>query len=229
MKSIILITLLVGVVQGGIIVPAYFPWWVEHGQNDFEKLKNYSHEIDPDELIVIINPNNGPATAGWTYTNQMRDFATEIKTFFQHPIGYVYTSFGARDIDEVKEDMRNYIEIYGLNALSGFFIDQVSDNSDFLNYYEELINYTNELFGSCGSNIGAVLNGRMVDDVLTVVQTTQVNFLGQIIPSDESVLVSPCTNYQAVQQRVDEFGVDYYYCTDKSSWNELPSFWDQMI
>jgi 3D (Asp-Asp-Asp) domain-containing protein len=54
-------------------------------------------------------------------------------------VGYVHTSYGARAIADVKADIDVYAQQFPL--LVGIFLDEVSDSSSQLSYYQELYSY----------------------------------------------------------------------------------------
>ena len=88
-------------------------------------------------LTVIINPNSGPGTSVdstyVTVNNNVRNAGAVV-------VGYVYSSYGARNYSDFVNDVNNYLAWY---AVDGFFIDEMSDvgNSTIVNYYQSLYNY----------------------------------------------------------------------------------------
>lgn len=86
--------------------------------------------------IAIINPNSGPASSpDSSYTTYM----TKLKNAGVEMIGYVYTSYGARSIADVKKDIDTYASKYPL--LTGIFFDEVSDSSSEVSFYTQAYNY----------------------------------------------------------------------------------------
>lgn len=244
-----IIALLVLSTEGtGIIVPAYFPWWRRSGIDDFQRLVKFSEIAEPNKLVVVINPNNGPWKPEWSFTNNMREFAEEIRRNYQHPIGYVYTSYGDRPIEDVQQDMRTYMDIYGIKAISGFFLDEVSSKVETNEYYHQIIDYGNSLLKArsfCSQNFGIILNAGTINDNiqeltskgdLTVIkEMTEQEFLADRIPDlmypDKSAgLIYSCSNWDAVDDKIKANGMGYYYCTDRTlnnnPWLGLPSHWE---
>src|SRR5438874_13108496 len=115
----------------GILVPAYF----SPAPGGYWSALNQAADRVP--LIAIMNPNNGPATSvDSNYTsavNALREAGGRV-------IGYVYTSYTARPLTEVKADIDRYHAFY---MIDGFFVDEMTNDSDagHLAYYEDLYQY----------------------------------------------------------------------------------------
>jgi hypothetical protein len=87
--------------------------------------------------IVIINPNNGPGDYIDKHYIELLEFLNNTNI---QSIGYIFTSYSSRDIDEIK----NEIDFYSLNypSISGIFFDEVLlENDDNNNYLIEISNY----------------------------------------------------------------------------------------
>ena len=112
----------------GVLVPAYF----YPTSGDYWSALNQAAVRVP--LIAIMNPNNGPSTmVNPDYTsavNALRNAGGRV-------IGYVYSSYAARPLSEVKADIDRYHAFY---TIDGFFIDEMTNDADaaHLAYYEAL-------------------------------------------------------------------------------------------
>jgi len=88
------------------------------------------------QIIAIINPNSGPDTSPdssySTYMSQLTNAGVEM-------IGYVYTSYGARAIADVKADIDTYASKY--TGIVGIFFDEGSDSASDIPFYTEAYNY----------------------------------------------------------------------------------------
>jgi hypothetical protein len=89
------------------------------------------------ETIAIINPNSGPASAGpdssyTTYMNKLTTAGVEM-------VGYVYTSYGARSIADVKADIDTYANKY--RNVKGIFFDEASASASDIPFYTQAYNY----------------------------------------------------------------------------------------
>jgi hypothetical protein len=134
---LVVVSLLIGCGAGGtgdenskgIIVPAYFS-----DNYLWEKIKDVNLSENPSDFLVIVNPDNGP---GEYYDEKYADIVNSLKE--KTPLGYVYTKWGERDIDEVKNDIDRWIAFYP--GVKGFFLDEASADESGLAYYSELFKY----------------------------------------------------------------------------------------
>jgi len=150
----------------GVVVPAYFypgGLWTS---------MNWAAGRVP--LVAIMNPNSGPDTT------QNPDYVAAVNSLRASGgkvIGYVSTSYAARDTNAVKTDIDRYFSFY---AMDGIFLDELTNDSDtnHLNYYAAMYQYiqtkgTNLLVvGNPGINTEEVYLARPCADVLV---TFEVN------------------------------------------------------
>jgi hypothetical protein len=113
----------------GLMVPAYF-----YPGALWDKL-NWTAGRCP--VIAIMNPNSGPDVS----VNS--DYTAAVTAFNQaggRTIGYVYTSYGARDIAAAKADIDRYFSFY---PVSGIFLDEMANDATIahLDYYSSLYQY----------------------------------------------------------------------------------------
>ena len=204
-----------------IIIPQYF-----YDYDLWQKV------VDADiKGYVIINPSNGPGdNTDSAYSNEIQDLIDGGKT----PIGYIYTKWGDRDIEEVKDDVDKWLELYP--QIKGFFIDEASTLSDRFKYYKELKNYIDSK-----GNYKFVLNpGTFPNGVYFSIADTVVVYEGNATALDDNV----CKSYSS-QSAVIVYGADenqmrnivnrpcrYFYVTDDNDTNpydSLPSYFDEEI
>jgi Ca2+-binding RTX toxin-like protein len=114
-----------------ILVPAYF---YPAGNNYWDDLNNLA--ITGNSVTAIFNPNNGPKT---TVDSNYTTAINNLLNAGGNAIGYVFSSYGNRDIAAVKADITTYISQYP--SVSGFFIDEMSTQENKLAYYQELHDY----------------------------------------------------------------------------------------
>jgi len=88
-------------------------------------------------ITAIVNPDNGHFREEDTnYTTAIQELVdANIKV-----IGYVSTSYGDRDANDILDDIDAWREIYKKSGVSGIFFDETSIDSDFLDYYRDLTN-----------------------------------------------------------------------------------------
>jgi hypothetical protein len=115
----------------GILVPAYF---YPTAGGSWDALNRAADRVP---LVAILNPNNGPSDS----TNS--DYAKAVNALRNaggRVIGYVYSSYAARPLADVEQDIDRYHAFY---AIDGFFIDEMSNDSTpaHLAYYQALYQY----------------------------------------------------------------------------------------
>ena len=114
----------------GVIVPAY----IYEGETAvYQRLIDSSSKLN-ENLIVIINPNNGPLDNSSTITT----YNGYINSFHNNKskvIGYVSTSYGSRSLSNVKTDIDLWISKY---SIDGIFLDETSNDSSNYSYYKEI-------------------------------------------------------------------------------------------
>jgi hypothetical protein len=115
----------------GFLVPAYF-YPVPNGA--WETLNRTALRVP---LIAILNPNSGPGTSA---ENNYRQAISNLHSAGGRVIGYVHTSYGARLLSDVKEDVDRYLSFY---SVDGFFIDEMDNRNLPLSYgyYADLYQY----------------------------------------------------------------------------------------
>ncbi|WP_299238525.1 spherulation-specific family 4 protein [Sulfurihydrogenibium sp.] len=118
------------------IIPLYsYP--VGQYQPEWEKLYNLSTSKI---VYVITNPDNGPGnTTDVNYLNTIN----KLKTKGFYVIGYVYTNYGNRNLEDVKNDINEWLSLYGADKIDGFFIDEVSEDIQKYNYYRDIYTFAN--------------------------------------------------------------------------------------
>lgn len=123
-----------------ILVPAYF-YPNPSGDNYWGKLANMAN--DGQSVTAILNPNSGPSTSvDANYTNAVNTLVAAGGKV----VGYVASTYGARDIAEVKADIQAYLTQYP--SVTGFFIDEMSNLPEKVAYYQELHDYIKGLSAS---------------------------------------------------------------------------------
>lgn len=133
-------------------------------------------------FYVVINPNSGPKNTSdptgynggycnvYNDTNYIphgcnRDWTTHLDSINKQDnaqtIGYVYTAYGSRDVEDVKADILEWSEwtseptwTEGEEAnikVHGLWFDEIGTESGNYSYYQDLINYANETFTASSS------------------------------------------------------------------------------
>lgn len=113
------------------IIPLYsYP--VGKYEQEWQRLYNLTTVND---VFVVVNVSKGP---GEDTDPNFLNAITTLKSKGFKVIGYVYTSYGTRNLEDVKGDMDKWLKLYGSERIDGFFIDEVVENYD---YYREVFQY----------------------------------------------------------------------------------------
>ncbi len=88
------------------------------------------------EIMVIINPDNGP---GNSKDVEFENLIISYKNAGMKVLGYVFTSYTSRNQSNVKADIEKYLQFYP--QIDGFFLDEVSNKPEDINYYSQLYQY----------------------------------------------------------------------------------------
>lgn len=109
-----------------VAVPSYF-----YPGNDWQRLEDAA----PTAGISIVNPNSGPGTGvDQAFVDQVKSAQSKG----QLVLGYVRTQWAARSSDEVKAEVDEYYNWYGV---SGIFFDEAATDCGSEPYYENLKSY----------------------------------------------------------------------------------------
>ncbi|XP_063900029.1 uncharacterized protein LOC135119547 [Zophobas morio] len=92
------------------------------------------------QFIVIINPNDGPGFK----LNLEYQLGCEKLNNFVKLFGYVSTTYGTRDMQEVIEDIERWVVWY---SISGLFLDEVTSHKQDLTYYRRLCSFIYSKYG----------------------------------------------------------------------------------
>lgn len=120
-----------------ILVPAYFYPSTGSAWNALAA----SAAAHPSVAITaIMNPNNGifnSADANFSRaTTQFVDAGGTV-------LGYVYTRYGkgSRSTTDIKANIDKYLQFYGRERISGFFLDEMASEASKLDFYREIYRY----------------------------------------------------------------------------------------
>ena len=117
-----------------ILLPLYiYPNWYEPESYVWSDVARAAEQVP---IVAIINPNNGPDgnPPNRDYERGLKDLRQSDMTI----LGYVYTKYGDRPIEEVKQDIDLYHNYYDVD---GIFLDESASNLKQLDYYQKIYNY----------------------------------------------------------------------------------------
>jgi hypothetical protein len=143
-----------------IAIPSYFQPGASWTQME---------EASPVVSMTIVNPSNGPGSlADVDHVDQVKKSQGEAGLTV---LGYVPTSYGARDTIGVKEDIDRYYSWYGVDGI--FFDEASTECSKVSSYYEDLYGYVK---AKGGKAIVALNPGIQTNECYMAVSDIIVNF-----------------------------------------------------
>jgi hypothetical protein len=230
-----------------IIVPFYFSPYTH--RNSWDRVVNASSKV---KIVGIVNPSNGPGTS---VDAKYQDLFNNVLKSKIEIIGYVYSSFGNRNISLIKKDVDTWLNLYP-NVLSGIFVDETSTSIQFFEFYKELFQYISSKGLTTQLNPGTFLNSRYLEISSSIMhfESTQTLWNSQTIPSFFSCncpeipsqvsdknykykfvsIVHSCGSALEMKQSVNKANENNFgsiYLTDKSTnvYSDLPSYWDELV
>lgn len=130
-----------------LLVPAYGNPCCDGGASLWQGLISWAEE-SPNTLSVIVNPFNGPGASPIdpNYINNAgRGPLVDLYRSGAELYGYIFTSHAQRNLNEVFTDIERFTQsTYYRNTgvqLSGFFIDEMSNDLANINYYRQIRNF----------------------------------------------------------------------------------------
>ena len=149
------------------------------------------------EMVVIINPNNGPGTAK---DQNYVDGINNLRAAGVVVLGYDHTSYAARPLSDVKADINSYKSWYNI---SGIFFDEMSNVAGNENYYVDLNQYAKSV------GLGFTVGNPGANTIPSYVGTLDVivTYENQGVPNTSSLqamtLGMPKNNFAVIAYGVD--------------------------
>ncbi|MBT3408285.1 hypothetical protein HOK68_01170 [Candidatus Woesearchaeota archaeon] len=179
--------------------------------------------------ILIINPNSGPGTS------PDANYVTKVQEHSDKELyGYIFTSYGARDIDVVKANISLYNDFYNITNI---FLDEVPSGWD--TYYQNLSDYIN---GTIILNPGVYPDEEYMnvsdiilsfeDDYDAYTSVTEPAWVSNYTKYRFWHIVHNATSFSNVTNISDDLNVNYLFITDDvmpNPYNTLPSYWDEEV
>jgi hypothetical protein len=197
-------------------------------------------------VIAIINPNNGEdPTPNDDYIvglNLLKD--NQVKQ-----IGYIYSEYGERDINEVKEKIDNYDQNYSPYGVSGIFIDEASNNIGDVTYYKEIYDYAKAkpnldlVVLNPGCSFDESYLSEPAGDIIVLYESfgsgweeaTISDFVADYDSDKFSLLLHDVSNTEDMESYINlaqERNIGYVYITSdvmNNPWDALPTYWEEEI
>ena len=229
-----------------ILLPLYiYPNWYEPESYVWSDFARAAEQVT---IVAIINPNNGPDG-----NPPNRDYERGLKDLRQSDLtilGYVYTKYGDRSIEEVKQDIDLYHKYYDVD---GIFLDESASNLKQLDYYQKIYNYiktkTNspQVVINPGTHTDEDYLTRPAADTSVIFENNSQawkEYEPQLYVSSYknkrfACLIHSVPDATTMKSHIDRAvkrNIDYIYVTDDSPdsndgdpWNSLPSYWQEEV
>ena len=224
-----------------MLVPLYsYPSWYDPGSYVWDDVAAAASQVP---ITAIINPNNGP-DGGPPNSDYVVGLAA-LHDAGVTTLGYVYTSYGSRNLTNVISDIDLYAQYYNV---SGIFLDEMAPGSNALPYYSQIYDYVKSKTNLpiVVSNPGTQCDESFLTRPATDTAVTFENGTGWsgYVP-DPYVSRYPSSCFAALLYNVPDaatmrsnvdlavrrnFG--YVYVTDANlpnPWDGLPAYWSELI
>jgi len=211
------------VVENGgfrVAVPAYF--YPGYRWNDIEQAD-----------MIIMNVKNGPSSSpDSNYERVVKEIGKEKF------LGYVYTSYGSRSLDDVKREIDRWNEFYGV---SDIFLDEV--DNEWSNYYKDIYDYVKQREGDLIINPGTVPHEKFMDysDGIMIFETDFESYKWRKFPPWvhkypaerfwHTIHSTPADKLDEAKELLKKNNVGVIYVTDDTMpypYDGLPSYWDEL-
>lgn len=187
--------------------------------------------------IIIMNPSSGAGASSAPNS----DWSWAITTLAaKKTVGYVPTTFGARDYDAVIANIDGYVD--NSWGVTGFHFDEVANSETYLNYYSSIVAYVRNKYPTylVSFNPGVVppVKIAMLPDLCTVYENDDVDDLDK--PSwftKENKAkwraiahpVSGSANALAQLQLMQDKNIYWKFVTDVAYTTSLPTYLTDVI
>lgn len=219
-----------------LLIPLYS--YPDENSQEWQKLINFKNKYPDINITVIININNGHfSNSDPNYENLIQ----ELSNLNINLIGYVFTKYSKRNINEAKSDIDNWTKFYKDLGINGIFFDEVSEKIENLQYYLELSKYAKDNgFYFITLNPGTYVDKSYINsNIANIIVNYEGDFngLSQMskwnIPTSTTslaILVYGVKSSQvktAVQKAVEN-NIKYIYLTDEDNtdWQKLSKYLD---
>ena len=229
-----------------ILLPLYiYPNWYEPESYVWSDVARAAEQVT---IVAIINPNNGPDG-----NPPNRDYERGLKDLRQSDLtilGYVYTKYGDRPIEEVKQDIDLYHKYYDVD---GIFLDESASNLKQLDYYQKIYNYIKTKTNSYqvvinpGTHTDEDYLTRPAADTSVIFENNSQawkeyepqSYVSSYKNKRNACLIHSVPDATTMKSHIDRAiarNIGYIYVTDDSPtgsdgdpWNSLPSYWQEEV
>ncbi|HEX2474206.1 MAG TPA: spherulation-specific family 4 protein [Lacipirellulaceae bacterium] len=222
-----------------IVVPAYF---YPSAGSDWNDLNAAASKVP---ITAIMNPFNGP---GNSLDANYVSAVNSLRAAGGRVIGYVYTSYTSRPLQQVLNDIDRYDMWYDID---GIFVDEMSNTgpAERLNYYQDIYNHVKsidphwEVMGNPGTTTIEQYLTWPTADRLMVFENVGATYPGYTPSSwnfnhDRSKFVHLVHTEASSANMLSDLNLAVQrnaggiYVTDDvlpNPWNRLPTYWSSLV
>jgi hypothetical protein len=232
----------------GMLVPLYVYPDLHRSNSEWQRVIDNKKAHPEAEIIVIANPSSGHfSSADALYVNAIQKTVEANITV----VGYVYTQYGARDINVVKADIDNWTRFYKDLGVTGIFFDETEgrEAKGQRPYYKALTEYIkSQGYQTSILNPGITADQTFVDnytaDIIVSFESSYTAYLrdfktgdvGKTIESartSTALMIHDIDTLAHLQQAIADApadGFDYVYITTGGNgWNNLGRDFEEQI
>jgi hypothetical protein len=230
-----------------ILVPLYIYPDMRSENSHWKAVVEAQSKVD---ITVIINPNNGPHSN--ISDPSYRDYQKGIQILHDAKVkilGYVHTSYGKRDKEQIKADIDKYSQSYDID---GIFFDEAANTAQDQAFYAQLTAYVRTadklktvVLNPGVSTLPAYMDAQhSITDTAVTFEQTYAHWINASGPPDWvynkmakrfALLVHTAPDITAMKRAIDlghrrHYG--YVYITNDmgaNPWDTLPSYWQEMV
>jgi hypothetical protein len=227
-----------------MLIPLYsYPNWYNPADYIWDDVAAANSQVS---ITAIINPNNGPGSCppNDDYLHGLSD----LRNAGVMIVGYVYTSYGARPLEDAKADVDLYDQCF---AIDGIFFDETASDVVYLTYYKELYDYVKmksnlyKVILNPGTHIDEGYISQPASDIAVISEGYSCDWppyqpdsyvTDGTYPADRfAVLIHSVPSVSIMQAHIKlaiARNIGYVYVTDDgppNPWDSLPSFWQAEI
>lgn len=222
-----------------ILVPAYF-YPIAGPSGAWARLSSAATQV---RVNAIMNPFNGPGVG------QNPDYLAATTSFKNSGgilYGYVYTSYGSRNLTDIKTDIDAYLTNY--SAVDGIFLDEMASDAGSIATYAAIHNYIKginpnlRIIGNAGVNADEIYLQQAIDTLVSF-ENTWTNYAAYqptawssnyAASSFAHIAHSATTlaDMESVINAASSKNGGMVYVTDDqlpNPYDLLPSYWDQEV
>jgi hypothetical protein len=162
-----------------LLIPLYSYPYEDNTWTDLIALKEKYPKL---EIIAIVNQSNGD------FTSVDTQYTTGIAALHDANIttvGYVYTGYANRNIDEVKQNIDSWANLYSSEGVAGIFFDEASRVAGDIDYYKTL-----SLYAKAKGLETIILNPGTVVDTAYISEGFATIIVTQEMPYSDAVAMS---------------------------------------